>query len=71
MEAKQGCPPGIKCVIEVAKEYKARGVPIACATSGLKEHVDFHLQHAGILELFEVYKRAFRFCAKCDFHCQY
>jgi phosphoglycolate phosphatase-like HAD superfamily hydrolase len=56
MEAQQGCPPGIACVIDIAREYKAKGVPIACATSGLKDHVDVHLKHAGIYELFEVQK---------------
>jgi beta-phosphoglucomutase-like phosphatase (HAD superfamily) len=47
-------PPGIQCVIDVARAYKAKGIPIACATSGVKDIVDVHLEHAGAKGLFEV-----------------
>jgi beta-phosphoglucomutase-like phosphatase (HAD superfamily) len=43
-------PDTIECVVEIARDLKARGVPVACATSGLREHVDKHLRRTGLLE---------------------
>jgi beta-phosphoglucomutase-like phosphatase (HAD superfamily) len=53
-EATAGHPPGIECVIDIARRVKAAGLPIACATSGLRDVVELHMKHAGIAELFDV-----------------
>jgi HAD superfamily hydrolase (TIGR01509 family) len=53
LEAAAGPPPGIDAVIQIARAYKAKGVPIACATSGTKDIVDHHLACVGIFDLFE------------------
>ena len=42
-------PAPIDCVVELMKGFIARGVPVACATSGLREHVNEHMSHAGLL----------------------
>ena len=44
-------PAPIDCVVSLMKGFIARGVPVACATSGLRDHVDEHMRHAGLLEL--------------------
>ena len=44
-------PAPIDCVVRLMKDFIARGVPVACATSGLRDHVDEHMRHAGLLEL--------------------
>eukprot|EP01048_Picozoa_sp_COSAG05_P018024 COSAG05_NODE_2565_length_2890_cov_2.909710_2_plen_193_part_00 len=44
-------PAALDGVVDLMKGYIARGVPVACATSGLREHVDTHMGHAGLLEL--------------------
>ena len=51
-EAKNGSPPAIDCVIALVKAYVARGVPVAIASSGLRDIVERHCAHAGVLELF-------------------
>ena len=51
-EAKNGSPPAIGCVIALVKAYVARGVPVAIASSGLRDIVERHCAHAGVLELF-------------------
>ena len=38
-------PAPIEAVVEIMKGFIARGVPIACATSGLREHVAEHMGH--------------------------
>jgi beta-phosphoglucomutase-like phosphatase (HAD superfamily) len=53
LEAAAGPPSGIDTVIQIARAYKAQGVPVACATSGTKDIVDHHLACAGILDIFE------------------
>ena len=52
-EAKAGSPPAIDCVINLVRGYIARGVPVAIASSGLRDIVERHCAHAGVLELFE------------------
>ena len=42
-------PAPIDCVVKLMKGFIARGVPVACATSGLREHVNEHMSHAGLL----------------------
>jgi hypothetical protein len=44
-------PAPIDSVVDLLKGFIARGVPVACATSGLRNHVDEHMGHAGLLEL--------------------
>ena len=51
-----GNPGRIDCVIAIAEEARARGIPIAVATSGLREHVDEHLKAAGLSHLFSFEK---------------
>lgn len=51
-----GNPGRIDCVIAIAEEARARGIPIAVATSGLREHVDEHLKAAGLNHLFSFEK---------------
>lgn len=50
-EAKVGHPPPIPQVIAIALDYKERGIPIAIATSGVKDIVLDHLRHAGLSDL--------------------
>ena len=51
-EAKSGPPPPIACVVEIARAAVASGKPVALATSGLRDHVEAHLAHAGLADLF-------------------
>ena len=48
-----GHPAPIPCVVAIAREAVARGIPVALATSGLREHVEDHLHHAGLADLFQ------------------
>jgi len=50
-EEKVGHPPPITPVIAIALDYKERGIPIAIATSGVKQIVLEHLRHAGLSDL--------------------
>ena len=49
-----GPPKAIECVVEVARNAKARGKRVAVASSGVKTTVLEHLEHHGLLDLFEV-----------------
>merc|ERR1740138_245595 len=51
-EGKLGHPAPIDCVVALARDAEARGIPIAVATSGLQDHVEDHLLHAGLSDLF-------------------
>ena len=51
-ERARGHPKPIEVVVAMAREAEARGVPIAIATSGLREHVEEHLAHAGLSDIF-------------------
>jgi len=51
-ESKRGQPQPIGCVVQIAREAVAKGIPVAVATSGLREHVEAHLEHAGLGDLF-------------------
>ena len=51
-EAIDGPPPVISCVAAIARAWAARGVPVVCATSGLRDHVEPHLAAAGLGDLF-------------------
>ena len=42
----------IACVAAIARAWAARGVPVVCATSGLRDHVEPHLAAAGLSDLF-------------------
>ena len=57
VEATLGAPAPIECVVRLAREAVHRGVPIAIATSGLREHVEVHLKAAGLDDLFNEDKR--------------
>ena len=48
-----GTPKAIECVIEVAREAKARGLRVGVASSGVKTTVMKHLREHGLLDLFE------------------
>lgn len=50
-EEERGHPPAIDAVVALAKGYKARGVPVAIATSGLKHLVLQHLEAVGLADL--------------------
>ena len=50
-EKAKGHPPPIQAIIDIAREYKKRGIKVAIATSGLAEFVVPHLAHAGIDDL--------------------
>jgi len=52
-EASTGAPPAIACVIKLVHEYKQRGIKVAVASSGLRDIVERHCEHAGILGLFD------------------
>ena len=62
IEAKVGSPRPIECVVRIARDAEARGIPIAVATSGLRDHVEAHLSSAGLSDLFNS-KRANVVCA--------
>jgi len=51
-EAQDGTPPPIAPVVELARAHVKAGVPIAAATSGLRDAVEHHLGANGLLELF-------------------
>lgn len=51
-ESKRGHPQPIGCVVKIARDAVAKGVPVAVATSGLREHVERHLEQAGLGDLF-------------------
>lgn len=51
-ENRLGHPQPIQVVIDIAREAQANGIPIAVATSGLREHVEAHLAAAGLNDLF-------------------
>ena len=52
VEAERGHPARIECVVGLAEAAVARGLPVALATSGLKEIVLQHLRHAGLDQIF-------------------
>jgi beta-phosphoglucomutase-like phosphatase (HAD superfamily) len=52
-EAVTGAPPAIECVVNLVHEYKKRGIKVAVASSGLRDAVERHCEHAGILDLFD------------------
>ncbi|KAL3892777.1 MAG: hypothetical protein SGPRY_014796, partial [Prymnesium sp.] len=52
IEAKFGHPEPIECVVKLAREAEAAGVPIGMATSGLRCHVEAHLAAAQLDDLF-------------------
>lgn len=51
-EHKQGHPAPIACVVSLAREAVARGIPIAMATSGVRQVVEGHLEANGLSDLF-------------------
>ena len=51
-EARQGHPPAIGCVVRLAREAVAAGLPVCVATSGLRDHVEAHLAEAGLDGIF-------------------
>lgn len=51
-EATVGPPPAIDCVVKIARDYVARGIPVVAATSGLREHVEAHLKANGLDDIF-------------------
>eukprot|EP00239_Pterosperma_sp_CCMP1384_P009624 CAMPEP_0197863672 /NCGR_PEP_ID=MMETSP1438-20131217/41321_1 /TAXON_ID=1461541 /ORGANISM="Pterosperma sp., Strain CCMP1384" /LENGTH=207 /DNA_ID=CAMNT_0043481661 /DNA_START=57 /DNA_END=677 /DNA_ORIENTATION=+ len=51
-EKKVGTPAAIQPTVDIARAFKDKGIPICCATSGLREHVEEHLQAAGMGDLF-------------------
>ena len=51
-EGRLGHPKQIECVCAIAREAKRLGIPIAVATSGLRDHVAAHLAAAGLDDLF-------------------
>ena len=51
-EASMGHPEPIACVVAIARAAEAAGIPVAVATSGLRDHVESHLEHAGLDDLF-------------------
>ena len=51
-EARLGSPKPIRCVVEIAREAVAKGIPVCLATSGLRDHVESHLEAAGLSDLF-------------------
>ena len=53
-EAREGSPPAIDVVVNIARQFRDMGIPIAVATSGLREIVERHLNHAGLTELFPI-----------------
>ena len=55
-EASLGHPEPIGCVVGLARAADAAGIPVAVATSGLRDHVEAHLEHAGLSDLFNASK---------------
>ncbi|KAL1524682.1 hypothetical protein AB1Y20_019568 [Prymnesium parvum] len=51
-EAQMGHPEPIGCVVKLAREAAAAGIPVCIATSGLRTHVEPHLAAAGLDDLF-------------------
>jgi len=51
-EKEAGLPPEISCVANMARAAASRGVPVAVATSGLRDLVEAHLRHCGLDDLF-------------------
>mmetsp|Transcript_17010 Transcript_17010/g.38627 ORF Transcript_17010/g.38627 Transcript_17010/m.38627 type:complete len:234 (-) Transcript_17010:115-816(-) len=58
-EARIGHPPAIPSVIAIARDYKERGIPIAIATSGLRDIVVEHLRAAGLDDLVDAQHMVF------------
>lgn len=53
-EAVNKCgTPRIDCVVEIAKKYKDKGIPMAVASSGNREHVHNSLKDNGIFDWFD------------------
>lgn len=51
-EGKVGPPKPIGCVVALAREAAAAGVPMCIATSGLRVHIEAHIASAGLSDLF-------------------
>ncbi len=51
-EERLGHPAPIACVVQLAREAVAKGIPVCVATSGLRDHVEAHLSAAGLSDLF-------------------
>merc|ERR1712094_161565 len=58
-EAELGHPPPIAPVIDILRRYKDSGIPVAIATSGLKDIVVDHLRHAGLEGIVDSEKMVF------------
>jgi beta-phosphoglucomutase-like phosphatase (HAD superfamily) len=52
LEKAAGPPPAIACVVAIAREAQARGIPVAIATSGSKDDVERHLASNGLTDIF-------------------
>lgn len=52
-EAQNGSPPVITAVATIARALAAAGVPVVAATSGRRDHVEHHLECAGLADLFK------------------
>lgn len=52
IEERLGHPKPIECVVQLAREAAAKGIPVCVATSGLRDHVEAHLAAAGLTDLF-------------------
>lgn len=55
-EDRLGHPQPIACVVALARDAAARGIPVCVATSGLRTHVEAHIKAAGLSDLFEAEK---------------
>jgi len=51
-ERDLGHPKPIACVVALARDAVARGIPVCVATSGLRSHVEAHLTAAGLDDIF-------------------
>mmetsp|Transcript_11712 Transcript_11712/g.14606 ORF Transcript_11712/g.14606 Transcript_11712/m.14606 type:complete len:255 (-) Transcript_11712:1148-1912(-) len=51
-EKKYGPPGIIHPVVDIARHYVEAGIPVIAATSGLREHVEAHLQFNGLMDIF-------------------
>lgn len=51
-EVRLGHPRPIGCVVRLAREAVAAGLPVCVATSGLRDHVEAHLAAAGLADIF-------------------
>lgn len=49
---RKAAPRAIDCVVDLARRYAARGVPVVAATSGLRDHVEAHIKANGLDDLF-------------------